>query len=640
MRWGRVLVLIGWCSLSAFAHAAVTVNITQPSAGDLVGDSLSIAATIGSPYQLASVTATAGTASGNLTTSLSSSGTLDLSGVATGPTTLTVTATDTQGNSGSAQVVIKHDYPPIVAVSAPLPLTVARPNVRVTGTCSDGDAYPCQSLAVRVGSPTGTPLATVNASSMDQVIALDAYRGQQIALYLVATDTAGSTAASAGVPVFVDDSPQLVEVATVPNPIVDVDETRILHGMTIRTRGTTTDVALPSSLGDTCRLSPKGALCNAGEWKDGAVVATWNQAATTGVSGFRMFAARGGYAVWVDTDGKGNYSAWYRDSAADTTTKVLTNPYFIYAGDVGANGLAAYIIQSATGANYFPVYTYSGGTLAPITPTNTKYEGVLIDGNNVIYRQWFLGYEGDVFLYTGTDTLTFTSGGCNLPFSYAVNGGWTAYNVAVDACQTLQVWTRAPDDTRHQLSIWSTSSTIDAVSDTGEVMMFNASSLGNHRYLASASLGPVAVSTPLGRAVSIGGQWYVVMGRSLFSVVLGAGADLATPPPPDLAVAPPDDLSVLGDDLSAPSEDLAAAAPPDLAPSEDMRALAVDLNRASSDLGGATPADLALPPPVGSAQGCNLSGGASPSSSALGLLLLLGAAARRARCSARASSDR
>jgi hypothetical protein len=584
--------------VSAAAHAAVSVTITQPTAGAVIGDSLSVAATISSPYALASVKATAGTASATLSTSLSSTGTIDLTSVATGSTTLTVTATDTLGNSGSAQVVFAHDRPPSLSVSAPLPGTVARPTTSLTATCTASANYLCQGIEVRVGSTTGTIIATAGASPTNQSFALDAYNGQQINLYVVATDSAGLTTATSAIPVYVDTSPQLVEVDTGPAPITDVDSTRVLYGMTIRTRGTSTDVVLPSSLGTDCRLSPKGALCNAGEWNNGSVVATWPIASTTGEAGFRTFASRGGYAAWAAPDPAGGNAAYYRDSNAGTTTKVMnTGAGSAYAEDVAANGDAIYILQPASTIDYYPVYRYRGGTLTALTSTSLKYINALTDGTNVIYQQWFIGYTGGTFLTTSGSTLTLDpNSGCNAsPNTYAVNGGWTLFGEGDPACgsHTSQMWTRAPDGTLTQVSVWSTSSSADAVSNAGEVMMFNNSSLGNYRYLASPGVFPQAISSPLGHAVWLDNQWYVVMGRTLFAVVIGGGQDGGAPvmdlsmaPPRDLSMAPPRDLSMMP---PPPPRDMSASAPMDMSVGE------------VADL--AMPADQAMPMMNGNGNG-------------------------------------
>jgi MYXO-CTERM domain-containing protein len=632
MWWARVAV-VGIVTFWSFtAGAAIAVNITKPTAGTAIGDSLPVAATITSAYQLASVQAQVGALTVPLPISASTAGTLDLTSVPTGSTTLTITATDMQGNSGSAQVVFRHDHAPSLAIAAPLPGTVARPSLPVEATCTDTDAYGCATIDVRLGSATGTVLATVNASAMNQTIALDTYSGQQINLYVVATDAAGMTSVSSALPIYVDTSPRLVEVQSVPAPIVDVDSTRILYGTTIRTRGTTDDVALPAAVGNTCRLSPSGALCNAGEWKNGAVVATWT---TSNPANPPVFAARGNYAIWGAPDSAGGNGAYYRDSTAGTTTELANLGYGpVFAEDVAVNGDAVFVIQNTTEDGY-PVYLYRGGTFTALTSTttNAKYQNALTDGINVIYEQRYIGIGGGgAYLLTSGGTVTLRADrelGCSLfGQPHALSGGWAAYARPDSGCQT-QIWTRAPDDTRTQLSVWSTSSTVDALNDAGQVMMLNTSSLGAYRYLASPGVFPDAVSSTLGRAIWLDGQWYIVMGRTLYSIApASAGTDGGAPDlaasPPDLSMSPLDlsmsatvDLSVSPADQSAQPADMGAVAPMDAsAGSPGDASGSVDLG---STTGGMHSGGCAMAP----------DGQLSGSAMVLGLLLLAAAVRRR-----------
>src|SRR5262249_10823009 len=149
-------------------------------------------------------------------------------------------------------------------------------------------------------------------------------------------------------------------------------------------------------------------------------------------------------------------------------------------------------------------------------PLGDHYNAVLTDGANVVYRQFFIGYGGNTFLYTGTSTLTLVDNSVcmKLDLSFAVNGGWTADAAPHGTCATLQVGTRAPDDTRAQVSVWNSDSTAEAVNDSGEVMLWNA----GQRYRATAGDTPDQISSTLGRAVWLDGQWYIVMGRTLFSI--------------------------------------------------------------------------------------------------------------------------
>src|SRR5262249_29654299 len=155
--------------------------------------------------------------------------------------------------------------------------------------------------------------------------------------------------------------------------------TRILYGMTIRTRGTTNDVVLPSQLGTRCRLSPSGALCNAGEWKNGMIAATWP-------IGNWTFSARGNYAIWVPTSGGyPTANSFYRASTAGTTIQMTSAGYQANADDVAENGDAVitWIPPSDIESH---IYRFRGGVLTQLTANATgKFGGALTDGTNVIF---------------------------------------------------------------------------------------------------------------------------------------------------------------------------------------------------------------------------------------------------------------
>jgi hypothetical protein len=240
----------------------------------------------------------------------------------------------------------------------------------------------------------------------------------------------------------------------------------------------------------------------------------------------------------------------------------------VYADDVAENGDAVFIQQIAS-INAWPVYRYRGGTLTPLTSTttNAKYMNARTDGVNVIFQRYYIGYNGGLDLYTSAGMVSLVPentpcASLGLILTYAVDNGWTAYSSPDSSCQTQQIWVRAPDDTRTQVSVWSTSSTVDAINDAGQVMMLNTSSLGANRYLASAGVFPETISSTLGHAIWLDGQWYVVMGRTLFSIGpvpppsdAGTGAmDASAAPPPTDASAP-----VEPSDMSAPASGAAKA---------------------------------------------------------------------------------
>ena len=606
MSFSRLLVIVAFSAWARTAGATITVTINQPQSGAAVGDSLAISASVSSPYQITSVQAQTGSVSGALSGSYS--GTLDISSLPLGPTTLSVTATDTFGNTGSAQVMFAHDRPPSLTVVDPLPETVARPSFHVSASCAGAGSYPCNSLTLHQGSPSGTVVGSSTTGSLDQMETPSGLEGQKVNFYLVAADSAGLSTTSAAIPLYFDTSPRLIEVETVPGPIFDVDSTRIAYAMGIRTRGTTNDVVLPSQLGTDCHLSTNGVLCSGGEWSNGAIVTTWTVGGTNAFNG-RVFAARGNYAIW-EQNAPFSMTGYYRDSIAGTTTQVLnTFPNAISASDVAATGEAVFI-NFTSDTSQEQVFLYRGGVLTQLT-NGYRHEFAFTDGVNVVYDRYYIGFTVvSTYLYniaSGTTvTLVPDPPPCFSDFilndSHAVAGGWTAYAMPDNSC-VVQLWVRAPDDTRTQVSIWSTGTSVDAINGAGEVMMLNTSSLGSYRYHASPGVLPDVVNSQLGHAIWLDNQWYIIMGRTLFSIggspPPDAGTDGSATPPdagttPD-APAPPPDAPRMPDAPMTMSD--AATATPDAPAMTDAPATTPDAlrppdaasgnnNNASMDNGG------------------------------------------------------
>src|SRR5262249_39796393 len=95
-------------------------------------------------------------------------GKLDLSSIAVGPVTLTVTASDANGESTTSTRNLIHDRPFAFKVDT-RPESVARPDLRLHATCFAG-AYACAAIEVSAG---GTVLATTNTPSSKGDIVLD-----------------------------------------------------------------------------------------------------------------------------------------------------------------------------------------------------------------------------------------------------------------------------------------------------------------------------------------------------------------------------------------------------------------------------------------------------------------------------------
>ena len=146
-----------FCSVCP-AIAVVTVNISEPYVNQVTGQDVSIVATASSVYETTSAVAEVEGRTIQLSFSASAYcdrwgcypgwiGTLNLSGLSEGVKTLTVTATDYVGDSGSKTRLFVFDKKPSVVVSEPINESVATPTIHIVASCSDTVAN-CASLKV------------------------------------------------------------------------------------------------------------------------------------------------------------------------------------------------------------------------------------------------------------------------------------------------------------------------------------------------------------------------------------------------------------------------------------------------------------------------------------------------------------
>jgi hypothetical protein len=498
-------------AVPSIAWASPTVTVTAPASNGVVTDSVTVTGSVQSAITLASVHGQVVAPGSDLAlVGNNFSGDVDLSAAAIGPVTLTVTATDTVGGTGSTDVPLIHDHAPTITVTT-LEGTVARSSVRLQATCADADMYGCQSVSV---STSGTPLATANGTALDQTVSLGSYEGQALTLTFTATDTQGLKT-SATRTVYVDTSPLLNPVATVDGPILDFDATRILfstpQGITLRTRATSNDVVLSPTPQTYGHLTSLGAIWPGGELRNG--VTTPNTATSV--------VAQGDYALLFTAD----VPTW-RDVVNDVTTPIPTGSgSFGIGADIAANGVAA-LSWIPQGSIEQQIYTYVGGTFAllPHLSATTRYVMPLTDGTSIVFHQHLLGgsTRPPVFLsdLAGNETALTAQGTITSqpeewpPADYQINGGWVAFTNTPNGTPIV-VYTRSPSGTVAAVSPFNASTAIDAVSPTGEVVFAVA---GGARYVGRAGGGmPATYSNSfLGRSVYADSSWYVMMGRTLF----------------------------------------------------------------------------------------------------------------------------
>jgi hypothetical protein len=179
-----VITPLAW---SERALAAPSVTITSPGSAVVVtSDVLTVRAEVMSFYGLRSVRAAVETVAVDLLLSQPAAwaGTMNLSAVADGMRTLTVTATDVYGAVGMASTSIMldrrppADRPPTLTVRAPVDGRVAHRTIPVDFSCADDGPGGCASVQVILGA---TVVATAKDSLTTNVPAPSASDGQSIA---------------------------------------------------------------------------------------------------------------------------------------------------------------------------------------------------------------------------------------------------------------------------------------------------------------------------------------------------------------------------------------------------------------------------------------------------------------------------
>lgn len=503
----------------------ISFTLTVPVPGAVVMDSVQLALYVQSTFEIAGVTAAADGRQASLASyidhgSVKWAGFLDLRGLAPGLKDVTITIRDVRGNQLQTALPVQFNLAPAITVQAPLPYTVARTTVQVTATCTVGSA-PCQTLELNTGSTT---LVTSSNGSVNAQVDLSQFAGTQVDLRFDGYAASGAHTRLALGPVYVEPSPALTEYATLPGRALDVQPGRVLWrdstsatavALKIRDVATGADTPVPvtNASFEPAFLTPTGAVfvavtgtsSVAYEWRNGVLTTL----ATTGIS---QLVAAGNFAAF--SSGFGGRTLTFRDVVAGTSTTVATdatNTGF----DVAANGDVVYSTNDGS-----QIIRFRNGSASVIASTATMLSSPVADGVNVVFTEG-TAFANEVAIRLvgpgGLTTLT-TRGRLNLG-EYQVNNGWTAYRELGPTDQP-QVWSRAPDDTRRQVSFFSGGSRLEALGPNGEVV-FTAEGYDpqNGRFVSLppyASVGSKIGS--FGRPLFRGTTLYVLIGRSVFTV--------------------------------------------------------------------------------------------------------------------------
>ncbi|XXX76707.1 hypothetical protein WMF30_54565 [Sorangium sp. So ce134] len=540
-----MICALAWLPARA-AWAAIAVTFVAPNERSAYHGEFFVDVDVSSTRPITRVRAQLGAGSVILTNTGGTrySAWLSVFGIPYGRHALTVTATDVDGASASAQRNVLIDHPATAQILAPKLDAVAHPSLRVAATCVDDHPQDCTLRAIAAFSDTTTPPTSVElaqgTASLDTVVDLSALSGRRFVLQFRVSD-AFSSMTLHGPTIQVEASPLLTAVDEVPGRILDFDGSRILFAKARQelwvldraTRAATQIIKVfyPYWFNDAARafLTDAGAVMDVPveptggrlpnavyEWRDGALLKLADHG--------RIAFASGDFMAY---SGTGTY---LRDLASGTDELALGVALDRFSMDVAEDGLLAYVNGSTS------LYTRRNGTSALLTTGGGEIIRPVTDGINVV----FTNNASQSILATPSGRVPLGVARVARPEgaqtgAYQLHAGYIAFLKGSSGAE--QVWLRTPGGAQYQISSFSTPSQLDdpptrlghdGISDTGEVMFLNPPK----RYLGAPGAAPREISSHLGHARWYEGAWYVVMGNTLFQVDEGssdahggAGAD-------------------------------------------------------------------------------------------------------------------
>jgi hypothetical protein len=424
-----------------------------------------------------------------------------------------------------------HDNPPVVTVTEPLTDSVARPTIRVVASCDDDDPTGCAGMRIRFGGAceaSNLPiLFTTSDAALDTVVDLSSREGQYLDLCVDGLDSAGQVTTPEPM-VYVESSLYLVEVASVPERILDFEDKRILwqdtssspfflkltHWPTL-----SEEAILPqdpsrrwfdgqaSSLGAVVQRSFPGPGNDLGDFTNGVLQILPGNPSRYGVAGT--------WAIYSD-----NANILVRRDLATTTDETITT---FSVGDqryqVFRNGDVLW-----QASHNSPVQRYRAGTSTQLSPMDSRRRfPFATDGTNVAWVRIDNTGSG-VYLWDGAmGEIELAPPGPN-PSSVATHAGWVAYT-RQGGSGVYQVWARSPAGIPSQVTFFSTS-TVSRVLDVGPTGAVLIRTVDTDRLLHGRVGNPTLLD--LGRYTLLKrfeDEVYMAIGRTLFRVDLPVFVD-------------------------------------------------------------------------------------------------------------------
>jgi hypothetical protein len=452
----RLALIFAWaCCFPTLA--SVQVLVVQPVLNQITGDSLFVAVTVNSTFELASVTASVGGSSVPLGFSQTAvpvrfgatpgwTNSVSLEGLERGAYSLSVTAKDAFGAEASAQTSFRLDRKPVLQVTAPAQGSVIKGVVPVEFSFSDDGEAPA-SVRILAG-------ATVLATNRLGALNLSAYDHSSVALRFEIKDSEGQITAEERT-VFVESNPRLRLIGAAPPPV-----------------------------------DPKTKI--QGDWiayHDGGIWA--------GLSNMVTHLAYG-----IQSDG-------HRTLALAQDGTLYTDPVRYYSRERGW----FYAVMKLKDGVVTPVMDEVKGR--KIETEFISNSDPYWDGEHIFYtkRDPLRGYAL-IKLADGVETII--AGWNDYAPVYTALEGWVAY-IQKGTTGQDQIWVRSPDGDRIQRTFFGSSSKIEMLNPKGELILNN----GGVKYLSQPGRQLLELGRFIGQSAWSADHWAVTIGSTLFALHLG-----------------------------------------------------------------------------------------------------------------------
>ncbi|HLA64689.1 MAG TPA: T9SS type A sorting domain-containing protein, partial [Rhodothermales bacterium] len=448
------------------------------------------------------------------------------------------------GNTGGTDRPVVLDRLPSVTVTSPADRSLTRGSVALAATCTDDEG----ACTFRVSAPDGVPV--VGTGAVSGPLDLSAYAGREVTITFSVTD-ARNQATVVTRRVYVEPSPywQDPEVAAglivraTPtrlliwtDPYVDTGGTEQWRGLAVvdRQTGVTTPIPLPAGREPgNADLTDTGAVFIAdsvGATSTSSRLYDWNGGTLYDLSrpnASGSLRANGRYLTWITSPTPGVFALYLRDLVTRTTTLVDGDVSYNIGYAPAADGRIVYQRGRPNAASYL----YVGGTSTLFADGHARDVQFAGDSTYYVYVDGSAPpsirlHDGSTHHILAEDVTDPGPSSIGAP-SYHARGGWLAFT-RLSPSGVTHVWRRSPDGAEQQLTFFATSSVLEGVSPTGEVMIRGTAA----RYLADPAGTLITVGTRMGYVLRLETGWHLFLGPNLlaFNQALVPAEDAAPPP--------------------------------------------------------------------------------------------------------------